>query len=286
MWNPVLPDPAQIQRACAPNCGGQGLAANGDSAPAQALSGWLAQLGALFHGLLQHAWLDVLRAVEATRALAETCLLWLHHMTPDTTQRLGKAALQWLAVPAVQHVLLGSAALLLLLDLLLRRKPQSARPSRAASSIASTARAPKPRRASGWQTAALGAAAGGAAVAATPAFADSFDHETWQDHDQNLGDDAYPGGLHNQFTEDDLGTTNSDPFSTGSCINPANGLPMMGDDCGGVDIMGNAYGTDSNDSFSSSSIDDSFSSNTWSSDDSWSSSSSWDDHSISSSSWD
>ncbi len=285
MWNPVLPDPAQIQRACAPDCGGQGVAANGDSAPAQAAATWLAQLGALLHGLLQHVWLDVLRAVEATRPLAETCLLWLRHLTPDTTQRLGNAALQWLAAPAVQHVLMGSAALLLLLYLLLRRKPRSAHPARPARAAGS-----RPRRAGAWRAAALGAAGGVAALGAAAAFADDFDHRAddtdWLHHDQNLGDDAYPGGLHHQFTEDDLGTTSSDPFSTGSCINPANGLPMMGDGCGGVDIMGNAYGADSNDSFNSSSIDDSFSANTWSSDDSWSSSSSWDDHSISSSSWD
>lgn len=294
MWNPALQDPAQIQRACAPNCGGQGMAEAG-SAPlmhtVHAAQTQLVRLGDQLHRLLQLVWLDLHHAVEATRLLAAACRLWLRHMTPDTTHRLGTAALHWLAAPAVQHVLMGSVALLLLLSLLFGRKPQPARPTRAASSIASTARAAKPRRARGWQTAAMGAAAGGAAVAATAAFADSFDQDTWRDHDQNLGDDAFPGGLHSSFADDDFadvnfGTADSGAFSTGSCVNPANGLPMMGEGCGGMDIMGNAYGTDSNDSFSSSWSDDSFSSNTWSSDDSWSTSSSWDDHSTSSSSWD
>ena len=55
--------------------------------------------------------------------------------------------------------------------------------------------------------------------------------------------------------------SSSDNFSTCSSINPANGLPMIGDSC--IDIEGNPYGTDS------SSWDD-FESY---SDDSWSSSS-------------
>jgi len=199
MWNPALPDPAQIQRACAPNCGGQGMAETGSAPLVQTAQTQLVHLGEQLQGLLQTAWLDMLRAVEASRPLAEAGLLWLHHMTPDTTHRLGKTALQWLAVPAVQHVLMGSAVLLLLLYLLLSaprgglrparpprgsrklgaalrflesRKPQPARPTRAAASIASTTRASRPRRASGWQTAAMGVAAGGAAVAATAAFAD------------------------------------------------------------------------------------------------------------------
>ena len=32
-----------------------------------------------------------------------------------------------------------------------------------------------------------------------------------------------------------------------TCINPANGLPMAGDGCAGVDVMGNPYGTDFSD---------------------------------------
>lgn len=50
-------------------------------------------------------------------------------------------------------------------------------------------------------------------------------------------------------------------------INPANGLPMVGG-CGGIDIQGNAYGTD------------------WSHDDSWSSSHIGDDSFSSPTSWD
>ena len=33
----------------------------------------------------------------------------------------------------------------------------------------------------------------------------------------------------------------------GGCINPASGLPMISDDCMGVDVGGNPYGTDLND---------------------------------------
>lgn len=36
--------------------------------------------------------------------------------------------------------------------------------------------------------------------------------------------------------------------SGGFCtINPASGLPMIGDDCGGTDVMGNPFGTDLSD---------------------------------------
>ncbi|HCE2128430.1 hypothetical protein [Vibrio parahaemolyticus] len=77
------------------------------------------------------------------------------------------------------------------------------------------------------------------------------------------------------FSDNSVGSENltdidHDSFSSGfndSAINPANGLPMVGGE-GGVDVEGNAYGTDfSHDSFSSviddsfgSSFDDSFSS--------------------------
>ena len=37
-----------------------------------------------------------------------------------------------------------------------------------------------------------------------------------------------------------------DHFDSCGCdINPASGLPMIDGDCGGVDVGGNAYGTDS-----------------------------------------
>ena len=70
----------------------------------------------------------------------------------------------------------------------------------------------------------------------------------------------------------------SSSSDSGCDINPATGLPMIGG-CGGVDVEGNPYGTDINDTFgnddwsSSSPSDDSFSSF----DNDWSSSSSWDD---------
>lgn len=42
--------------------------------------------------------------------------------------------------------------------------------------------------------------------------------------------------------------THDQHFASGASINPATGLPMMGD-IGGVDVMGNPYGTDLNDTF-------------------------------------
>ena len=70
----------------------------------------------------------------------------------------------------------------------------------------------------------------------------------------------------------------------GCAINPATGLPMVGGTCVGMDVMGNPYGFDLHDSFStdhSFSADhdsfttsyDSFSHDSF---DSWSSGSSWD----------
>ena len=48
--------------------------------------------------------------------------------------------------------------------------------------------------------------------------------------------------------------SDSDLFSS---INPASGLPMMGDDIGGVDVAGNPWGCDGS-LFESSSISSSF----------------------------
>jgi len=56
--------------------------------------------------------------------------------------------------------------------------------------------------------------------------------------------------------EHDFGT------SSGCSINPASGLPMIGDDCAGIDVAGNPYGTDLQDSCTDSS---SSSSDDWSS---------------------
>lgn len=86
-----------------------------------------------------------------------------------------------------------------------------------------------------------------------------------------------------------------DTDHTACSINPATGLPMIGG-CGGVDVMGNPYGTNMNsnhlgdinspvgltdDSLSTSSSfsDDSWSTSSSFSDDSWSSTSSFSDDS-------
>lgn len=73
-------------------------------------------------------------------------------------------------------------------------------------------------------------------------------------------------GSSSYVTEDDYDDFAFDSDSDGFSINPANGLPMMG----GIDIEGNAYGTDSSfdfsDDFMSSSMDDGFSSDLFSSD--------------------
>ncbi|MHB1494486.1 MAG: hypothetical protein ACYCR3_06595 [Acidithiobacillus sp.] len=68
------------------------------------------------------------------------------------------------------------------------------------------------------------------------------------------------GGDSSVFSDDQGG-------DDGACsVNPASGLPMIGG-CGGVDVEGNPYGTDfSDDSFSSSGMNDD-----------WSSGSGWDD---------
>jgi hypothetical protein len=135
--------------------------------------------------------------------------------------------------------------------------------------------------AAGWRGAALGASAG----SATMALADAFWHH--DDNPGDLGDDADHSLHMDAFASESLSDdgfssisswSDDDGFEfSNSCINPATGLPMIGDSCGGVDVMGNPYGDDLSDSFSSSWSDDSFSSMTWSSDDSWSSStSSWD----------
>lgn len=224
----------------------------------------LQQFGSLLHGLLLAAWQDLLSAIGASRPLASALAGWWHQMNHETTAMLMRAASQWWAVPSVQHVLWACAALVVLL--LLPRKAR--RPAPVARSAA------RRRRSGAWHGAALGAGAGAAAMA----FAQSTTHHD----DDNLGDDAHPG-YHSDFFA--TGETLSHS-ATGCAINPANGLPMVGGDCSGVDVMGNLYGTDLSDSFSTSWSHDSFDSgsDSWSSsNDSWSSSDSW---STSSSSWD
>lgn len=90
---------------------------------------------------------------------------------------------------------------------------------------------------------------------------DSFFGNSYDDNDWNNSDDFISSS--NGFLQDD-----SDSFSDDNhcpSVNPANGLPMM--NCS-FDIEGNAYGTDSDDYWESSSdswdysdsFDDSFSS--------------------------
>ena len=67
--------------------------------------------------------------------------------------------------------------------------------------------------------------------------------------------------VHSPFSKDsDLLTdrvSHLDVFDDmGSSINPATGLPMMGDIAGGLDVGGNLYGTGADDMFSSSFVDD------------------------------
>lgn len=69
------------------------------------------------------------------------------------------------------------------------------------------------------------------------------------------------------------GMGESNERDTGFCtINPASGLPMIGDDCGGIDVAGNPFGTDLSDF--SGSVDDTSSHST---DSDWSSSTSFND---------
>lgn len=83
-----------------------------------------------------------------------------------------------------------------------------------------------------------------------------------------------------ETVNDDFGASSSDIH--GCDINPASGLPMVGD-CGGLDVAGNPYGTNlHSDSWSSPSsdfCDDSWSSSSLDSSSSWDggTGSSWDD---------
>ncbi|MDY0208362.1 MAG: hypothetical protein RBR82_17330 [Pseudomonas sp.] len=74
-------------------------------------------------------------------------------------------------------------------------------------------------------------------------------------------DDSFvssPGDAFSSDVDDPFFSSSGDDFSSGiSQINPATGLPMVGDSIGGIDVGGNPYGTDISDSISSG-IDDSF----------------------------
>jgi len=221
-----------------------------------------ASLGIALDDLMRAAWHDILLSIDASLPLVDALTRWLQHMTPETSSALSGVLSAWWATPAVKHVL-GACAAVVALGVLLSR------PSRPAAPVA---RSTAGRHAAGWRAATLGAGAG----AATVAMAEAFWH-----HDDNLGDDADPS-LHSDL----FAASESLSESSMGCINPATGLPMIGDSCGGLDVMGNPYGSDlsdslgsswSDDGLGSSWNDDSFSSMNWSSDDSWSSStSSWD----------
>jgi hypothetical protein len=86
------------------------------------------------------------------------------------------------------------------------------------------------------------------------------------------------GWLKSWFSSDsETGIERDFGTSSGCSINPASGLPMIGDDCTGIDVAGNPYGTDLQDSWTDSGLSDWNSiSEDWSSSfsDDWSSSSS------------
>jgi hypothetical protein len=48
------------------------------------------------------------------------------------------------------------------------------------------------------------------------------------------------------YIGDDVNSPNNhgNSMTVGSCVNPASGLPMISDDCSGVDVMGNPFGMD------------------------------------------
>lgn len=53
----------------------------------------------------------------------------------------------------------------------------------------------------------------------------------------------------------DTSQMNDEPDVSRCSINPATGLPMISDDCSGVDVGGNPFGTNLNDAFDSSGLD-------------------------------
>jgi len=88
-------------------------------------------------------------------------------------------------------------------------------------------------------------------------------------------------GSHNEMAaidHSDPGDFSIESSGGGCAINPASGLPMINDDCTGIDVEGNPFGTDFSDitcaidDISSCSLDDDWSGSTSGGDD-WSGSS-------------
>jgi hypothetical protein len=202
------------------------------------------------------AQLDLVRAAEASRPLLDALKLWLQHTTPSTSQHLGAAAHAWMGHPAVQHVLLASAAAAVL-ALLLRA------PGRTAA--ATDAGFTQNHAAGSWPHDAdlVGAAAatGAASALVIDDTLDAFE----------VGEPRRIDRVADSSHIHDLGA------DMGCAINPATGLPMIGGDCSGIDVMGNPYGVDLDDSAFSNHDVFSDSNSFGSSFDSWSTSgSSWD----------
>lgn len=208
-------------------------------------------------GWIAIAWLNLVQAANASRPLLDAMRLWLQHMTPKTAQGIGTAARAWIGHPAVQHVLVASAALVVL-ALLLRATRRTA--------VATGAAAAQGRGVGSWHRSA-GLVGTGAAIGAGSAF-------------------AADAALHAFDAMEDSSSMHGLGADMGCAINPATGMPMISGDCAGVDVMGNPYGFDMHDTFSTDhafhsdtdslgSSHDSFGSS-FDSFDSWSSGSSWD----------
>jgi len=242
---------------------------------------------------LQFVWADLQHATRASRPLLAAAAAWLQHMTPKSAQLLQDTASAWISTPAVQHALLGTAVLSL--ALLRAKAARRSAPHRAAA--ASAAR--RDGKDSSWHAAgwaAAGAGTGAALLAAhalhdsdddltSPPFTRPFDaasSEVLSGHNADVlgAFDVGSGGAL------DVHSANKFGVNPGCTINPATGLPMVGDSCAGVDVMGNPYGTDLHDTFSTDhglhsdndgfgSSHDSFGSS-FDSFDCWSSGSSWD----------
>lgn len=212
---------------------------------------------------LAGVWLNLTQAAEASRPLLDALKLWFQHMTPSTSQSLADAALVWIAQPAVQHVLMGGATLAMLA--LLLRTP---RHTTAGMHAGLTQR----HGAASWQRGA-GLAGTAAAIGAASAVA--------ADEILRAHDDLEANWIR---TPQDSSTLHDLGMDMGCAINPATGLPMVDGTCAGMDVMGNPYGFDLHDSFSTDhsfsgdhdSFTTSYDSFSHDSFDSWSSGSSWD----------
>jgi hypothetical protein len=178
-------------------------------------------IGIALDGWVQALWLAVKQAASASLALAHAWTRWMLHGNAETSAALGQALSAWWASPATQQVL-GACAAAIVLQALLRRRARHAT----------------------QQTRGAGAAA------VSMAWGGRMSRP-----DDNLGDEAGPSLDANAFA-----ASESLRAASTRCINPSTGLPMVGDTCGGVDVMGNPYGFD---------LSDGFGSMTWRSDESW-----------------